>query len=102
EPGDAERDDCEREGGELQHRLDERREEPVDERGEDERARRSADRDAGEDPRRDGERGGVHGPGDEKSERERHGAILEGPPRRPTTGAAARGTSCSKEMSYCF
>jgi len=39
-------------------------------------AGRAADRDAGEDPRRQGECGGVDGPGDEEAERERHAAIV--------------------------
>ena len=63
----------------FQDRLDEGREDPVDERSENQRPGRSADRDPGEDPGRDRERGGVDGPRDEDAEQERHG----GDPIRP-------------------
>src|SRR5205807_409767 len=76
EPGDAEGEDRERKGEELQHGLYERREQTVDERREDQRPERAADGDAGEDPRSDRQRGGVDRPGDEDAYRERHAAIV--------------------------
>ena len=94
EPRDSEREDREREGQELQHRLDDRRKDPVDERGEDQRPGRPADRDAGEDPRRDGERGGVDGPADEDAEQERHGAIVT--LRRLRTGLLLPAMRCAR------